>query len=236
MFDRSDLKNVLVYASIFILIVSVLIPCFVPHTGQDWPPTLGDWGDYLGGMGTLLALIWAIGGYFYVHLENRETQQVIEDQLDINRSSVGALTQIAAKMQAEFAEAVDAATPRFVSLGSLAPTPDPTNRFVRAISPTGYIELRNDGAGVMIHSVESRLGTWKIQLQKTGFIRHGEQLKLLVETEKNIRAGGPIQAIIRFENRLAMHGWFEVKSSATAEDIQVGDPVMGEPPAKEVTA
>lgn len=231
MFDHADLKTVLVWVSVAIILLALFVPFLVPHD-PDWPPSLGDWGDYIGGMGTLLAIIWAIGGYFCSYIDNQKNQEDIKEQLDISRSAVGALSQIAAKMGKDFEETKATAMPRFVSLGSLAPASVPTSRFIQPITPTGYIELRNDGAGVVVYSVESQSENWKARLQRTGFIRPGEHLKILFETTGKARIGGPISAVVRFETRLAMSGWFNVQASTTAEQIIVGEPKLGEPSVK----
>jgi len=130
MLNRADIKTILWAATAVIILASVAIPFLVPHSGDSWPPSLGDRGDFLGGMGTLLALVWAIGGYFFNPMQIHETQKDNEDQLEIYRSAVGALTYMAAAMQHQIAEANAAAMPIIVNRGSLGPVPNTGERFL----------------------------------------------------------------------------------------------------------
>jgi hypothetical protein len=89
MFSRNDLKCVLYCVTIIIVIVAVVSPFLMPRDISKCPPSLGDWGGYVGGMGTLLALVWAVGGYLFNQMQIEENQKDIRNQLEIFRGAVG---------------------------------------------------------------------------------------------------------------------------------------------------
>ena len=143
MFSRDDLRHILRWITALIIVVGIIILFIGNHNKQHWPPTIWDWGDFIGGMGTLLALIWAIGGFMFNEMQLRETQKDIQDQLEIFRSAVGSLHHVAASMKLSAADIIAESMPRITPISSLHL--EPTSRMtVHARGKKGAINFRNE--------------------------------------------------------------------------------------------
>ena len=197
---------------------------------NHWPPTVGEWGDFIGGTGTLLALVWAIGGFMFNDMQIRETQKDIQDQLEIFRSAVGSLTYIAASMQVNAADILAESKPKITPLGSL--NLEQTSRMtVPARGKKGAINFRNDGHPVTLNSVESKAGDWSVTLSPRGVVRQGCTFQLQLETQDSIADGGPVHVVVRFETYLSVGGWFDIRMECAGLHVAVGEMHMGLPPA-----
>jgi hypothetical protein len=229
MWNRDDLKQVLwwVTGSIFVISGGIL---FIGSRDKDhWPPTIGDLGDFIGGMGTLLALVWAIGGFLFNEMQIRETQKDIQDQLEIFRSAVGSLAYIAAGMKLSNADIIASAMPRITALNPLHL--EQTSRMTApARGKRGVINFRNEGNHITLLSAESKIGDWKVTLSPMGLVKPLYSFQLALETESNLVDGGPVHVIVRFENNLSMGGWFDVRTERAGQGVTIGDPQMGLPP------
>ncbi len=234
MLDRHDLKSILWIATALILIVAVAVPFLVLHGGNNRPPSLGDWGDFIGGMGTLLAIVWAIGGYLFNHMQIHGTQKDIEGQLELFQSAIGSLNRIAATMQGRFAESVAEAMPILVATGSMGQVPGPGNRFMPIRTNNWYIDLRNDGVPFTLLSIKSMQSDWTIVNPNTGIVRSGQSFRLRLDTNKDHKDRGTIFLIFHFQNSLGMCGWFDLKASKVVEGVVIGPPQMGPPPVPQV--
>jgi hypothetical protein len=64
---------------------------------------MGDWGDYLGGVAGVVALIWLIIGHLDNQREILQTQNDLKSQLELTREAVGALLDVAADIGCDWA-------------------------------------------------------------------------------------------------------------------------------------
>jgi hypothetical protein len=182
---------------------------------------MGDWGDYLGGVAGVVALIWLIIGHLDNQREIIQTQNDLKSQLELTREAVGALTRIASGTQVQAAEALAEAEPRFQHVGSMGM---PIGRGVMSLAPlSGYIQLQNEGGPVILKEALATTDQISVLLENNGLCDKGSRLKLILHSKIPLKNSGAIHIRLLFTDKFQRSGFADIKVEAfdRAPDIQV---------------
>ncbi len=182
---------------------------------------MGDWGDYLGGVAGVVALIWLIVAHLDSQREIIQTQNDLKSQLELTREAVGALTRIASGTQVQAAEALVEAEPRFQHVGNMGM---PVRNGVMPIAPlNGYIQLENVGGLVMLEKASATTDQISVSLENNGLCDKGSRLKLFRQSKTPLKNSGAIHIRLLFTDKFQRSGFADIKVHAfdKAPDIQV---------------
>lgn len=210
----------LIIATAVVAIVFVGIPFFVPHDAGKWPPSLGDWGDYIGGAMALIAFIWLMAG----HLQNQEqiasSNRDMQTQLEMTREVVGALATIAAGNKVQASEVLADAKPLFVFVGS---TGDNLSRNTTAARPVaGNLSFRNEGAFVTLVAARVNNPELTCQIEGNSLCATGSVFKVHVLSKAPLKSMGPFEIAVEYKDKFQISGWasIRVKSFGEAPEVQ----------------
>lgn len=204
-----------------VIIAFVAVPFFMPRNANQWPPSLGDWGDYLGGAIAIVAFLWLIAG----HLENQrqiaDSNRDVQIQLELTREVVGALAVIAAGTKVQAQEVLADAAPLVVFVGS---TGSNTGRNVVAAVPTsGHFSFRNDGPAITLESVSVHRQEVTCGLEGNRLCPTGSLFRIVVSSKKPLRDLWPIEMTLVYKDKFGTTGWIKItaKSFGEAPNIEV---------------
>jgi hypothetical protein len=205
-----------------VAVLFAVVPFFVSRDPSKWPPSLGDWGDYLGGAMALIVFLWLVAG----HLENQrqiaDANRDMETQLELTREVAGALATIAAGSKVQAQEALARAAPLFVFLGS---TGEPLSRHTVAARPmSGYFSFRNDGSHVTFTGVRVTRPELRCRIEGGDQCGPGDTFKIRVASEQPLKGIGPIEMIVTYEDKFKISRWARItaRSFEGTPDIDYG--------------
>jgi hypothetical protein len=201
-----------------VLVIAAIFGLFFFSLGEA---KMGDWGDYLGGVAAVVALIWLIIGHLDNQREIIQTQNDLKRQLELTREAVGAFTRIASGTQVQAAEALAEAEPRFQYVDSMA---IPIGRGVMPLAPlSGYIQLQNEGGPVKLENALAITDQISVSLENVGQCAKGSRLKLILKSETPLNNSGAIHIRLLFTDNFGRSGFADIRVEAfdRAPDIQV---------------
>jgi hypothetical protein len=208
---------VAIVASLVLVIAAGIGLCFFSLNDAK----MGDWGDYLGGVAAVVALIWLIIGHLDNQREIIQTQNDLKSQLELTREAVGALTRIASGTQVQAAKALAEAEPQFQHVDS---TGMPVRRGVMPLTPlSGYIQLQNVGGPVMLEKASAVTDQISVSLENNGLCDKRSRLKLILQSKTPLKNFGAIHIRLLFKDKFQRSGFADIKVDAfeKAPDIQV---------------
>lgn len=172
--------------------------------------SMGDWGDYVGGLVGVVTLIWLVAGHIENQIELRRAKEDLRQQAEFTQDAIGALTRIAAGAQVQAAEVLTAAEPLFVHLSS-APISTGRSRFqTTSIAQSGYIEMRNEGGSAFIVRIESQCENFLAQVEGPHILAMGATFKLLLTSKKSLSESGEIDFLIHVKDKFGRSGRIEL--------------------------
>lgn len=202
-------------ASVFVTAVFVGVPFSIPRTGSNWPPSLGDWGDYIGGAMAMIAFIWLIAGHYETQRQLADANRDLALQSEATREVVAALATVAAASKLQVGEVFANAAPVFVPTSALAV--DVNGVSFRVDNSSGYIAFRNDGALAKLVGVVSLEAHVSATLDGNRLCPTGGVFKLIVKSTKPMKQSGPITLVVSFDNKLGVRGWAKFTAKAVGE-------------------
>ena len=182
---------------------------------------MGDWGDYLGGVAGVVALIWLIIGHLDNQREIIQTQSDLKSQLELTRTAVDALTRFASGTQVQAAEALTDAEPRFQYVSSTA---TPVGDGLMPIAQfNGHIQLENTGGPVMLERASATTDQISVSLGNNGLCDKGSRLKLILQSKTPLKNSGAIHIRLLFTDKFQRPGFADIKAVAfdRSPEIQV---------------
>jgi hypothetical protein len=182
---------------------------------------MGDWGDYLGGVAGVGALIWLIIGHLDNQREIIKTQSDLKTQLELTREAVGALTRISSGAHVQAAVALTEAEPQFQYVNSAG---TPVGDSVIPIAQlNGYVQLENVGGPVILEKASAITDQISVSLENNGLCAKGSRLKLILQSKNPLKSAGAIHIRLLFKDKFQRSGFADIKVDAfgNAPDIQV---------------
>lgn len=212
----------LICLTMSVVILFAIIPIALPRSDANWPPSLGDFGDYIGGAVAMIVFMWLVAGHFENQKHIANTNRDIEIQLDLTREVVGALATIAAGNKVQASEVRAGASPLFVHIGS---TGQQSGRHMVAVHPTsGHFSFRNEGSHVRLVSVRLNSNDLNCKIEGNQMCGTGSTFRLFVASAKPLQNAWPMELTVLFENKIKISGWakIRVKSFEDTPDIAYG--------------
>lgn len=185
--------------------------CAVVIIWKQDMPSLGDWGDYLGGIFAAIGFIWVVVAHLISQARIEEGQTETRNQMELNREQI-ALTQqivsslgrIAMSSQLQDATTLRDTLPVFAQTDS---TGTSTGRNTTAIIPISWtLRFRNEGGGVKLLGVESRTQGVAVNSNKGDAFPNGAVLILQFTSKEPIRDYGQVICDVKFEDLLQRIG------------------------------
>lgn len=202
-------------ASIVVLLVFTGIPFCVPRTGTNWPPSLGDWGDFIAGAMAIIAFIWLIAGHHETQQQLVATNRDLEIQSEATREVVSALATIAAANKVQVGDLFADAQPIFVPMGSLATDIDSVT--FRVNKAAGYVSVRNEGALAKLIGVRSLQPDMTAELRASPLCPTGCEFRIVVQSAKPLKTAGPLAIVLEFDDKLQTRGWARITANSFDE-------------------
>jgi hypothetical protein len=187
-----------------LLVVGVTLPMLIPKTSAGI--SLGDWGDYIGGLAGTLALIWLIVGHFQNQAGIRETKEDLKTQLELTQDVAAALSRVAAGTQVQAARVLADSEPQFVSMGSMAEDMHGYEFKAKSTASAGFMAIRNDGEPVTLVGVASASDGLKVRLERTGPCLKGQTFRINIESNRPLSSTKQIKFLIHFDDKFKRRG------------------------------
>src|SRR5262249_17669641 len=154
---------------------------------KDEKPSLGDWGDYLGGIFAAIGFIWLIVAHVNSQRRIEEGQKDLENQMAFTQEVVASLARLAMSAQLQDAAAMANMLPVFTTQGSNGTI---LSRSAAAVHPTSWhVQARNEGDGVTLIDVIPRTNGVHVSLEHPGPCPLNGTCRI------NYSAGSPIKAL-----------------------------------------
>ena len=196
----------------FLICVAGVVAILIPKGSNA--PSLGDWGDYIGGLAGTLALIWLIVGHFQNQAGIRETKEDLKTQLELTQDVAAALSRIAAGTQVQAAGILADSEPQFVHLSS---TEDGMHQYqfkAKSNVSAGYLAFRNDGEPVTLVGIESASEGVNVELERTGPCLRGQTFKINIESTRPLHSTRNIDFVIHFDDKFKRRGTATFQAAA----------------------
>lgn len=206
------MKPRILIISLFIIVAAFATAWTFVTDPEATSPSLGDWGDFIGGFAALITLIWLIDGHFENRKEINESRRDLAEQLRLTREVVGTLTRIASSSQVQAGEVLAEAKPRFQFAGS---TGENLSSSTVATRPTsGRVSFKNVGGPVFLDAIESLDANIVPSLEQKGQCHSDSSFNIHIKSMGPLKNAGAIQLRLRFRDKFERHGFAEIRIRA----------------------
>ena len=189
-------------------------------------PSLGDWGDYLGGIFAAIAFIWLIVGHLHSQKRIEEGQKDVVNQMALTQEVVASLARLAASATLQDAARMAEMLPVFAVQRSHGTVLDRSTAMIRPVS--WHVAFRNEGEGVTLTEVLPRTEGATVSVERLGGCARNTMFTLNFKAEKPISALGKLRCVLRFEDQLKRAGYAEIGVSpdngAVEVEVRMGSP------------
>lgn len=191
-------------------------------------PSLGDWGDYLGGIFAAIGFIWLIVAHVNSQRRIEEGQKELENQARLHPRGGRIACQARHDAQLQDAAKMADMLPVFVKQSSSGTVLRPG---VALIHPVSWdVSFRNEGEGVMLTSIEPRSDGVQATIQSLGACPRNAMFLIQLKAGKPIREFGTVACRLRFQDKIQRGGYADIAVRFPNGEIDVRC-LMGEPDA-----
>lgn len=191
-------------------------------------PSLGDWGDFLGGIFAAIGFIWLIVAHVNSQRRIEEGQKDLENQLAFTQEAVTSLVRLAMSAQLQDAATMANMHPVFVKQNSSGTV---LRTELASIRPVSWdVSFRNQGEGVKLTNIEPRTAEVQVDIQNLGACPNGAMFIIQLRAAKPIREFGSITCRLRYQDKIQRGGYADISVGFPNGDVDV-QYHMGEPPA-----
>ena len=169
-------------------------------------PTMGDWGDYIGGLVGIATLIWLVVGHIETQVELQQSKEDLRQQAEFTQEAIGALARIASGTQVQAAEVLADAEPLFVHTSSTTIASGMKKFQMRSMVQSGYIALRNEGGSVSVVEVKTFCEDFTAKFEGPHILNRGTTFRLILNSKKGLNASGNLNFLINFKDRFGRAG------------------------------
>jgi len=192
------------------------------------PASLGDWGDYLGGIFAAFGFIWLIVAHVHGQRQIRDGQKDLENQMALTQEVVASLSRLAMSAQLQDAVRMVELLPVFTDSGSGGTAINPHS--VMSIPVSWHARLENQGEGVTLVEAISRTEGVTVTVDRLGACPKGKMFVVNFASKGPIKKLGNLRCYLRFEDQLQRGGYADMTVDTNTPHTEVSCH-MGEPPA-----
>lgn len=169
---------------------------------------INEWGDFLGGLAAVLALVWLIAGHLDNQRQIQETKADLDVQFALGREAIGELAKIAAGAQIEIKQVLADARPIFEFKEYLGN--NLRNGGVASRPKKATVVFENTGGAVNLSEVIPMNGNVIVNLKNPGLCKTNDRVEIGLESEVFLKDSGEICFNLLFEDIFRVAGWAQI--------------------------
>lgn len=182
-------------------------------------PSLGDWGDYLGGFFAAIAFVWLIVGHLHSQKRIEEGQKDLNTQMAFTQEVVSSLARLAMSAQLQDAARMADMLPVFVPKGAKGTMVGRSAGMVHPVS--WHVQLQNEGEGVRLTGVTPMTEGVEVTVDKLGACPRNTIFVVNFGAKQPIKDFGKIACAIDFEDKIGRVGWAEIVVTFSNSHVDV---------------
>jgi hypothetical protein len=185
-----------------------VVLCIVVIAVKREMPSLGDWGDLVGGIFAAIGFIWLIVAHVNSQRRIEEGQKDLENQMAFTQEVVASLARLAMSAQLHDAAKMAEMLPVFVSHGS-GGTGISSNT-VMAQPVSWHVRLKNEGNGVKLVGAESHTDGVHVTVERLGPCPKDAMFTVNFNSGGPIRMLGRLRCVLRFQDQIKRGGYADM--------------------------
>lgn len=180
-------------------------------TQKHESPSLGDWGDYFGGLVSSIALIWLVVAHTAGERRLNDSQEDMRVQLSLTQGAVASLSTLAESAHTQLRLIAAQMAPVFVSTSSSGGT---IGAGVARTRPNDWtVAFRNEGGTVFLGGVEGGGDGVDVTLESSGMCPKGGVFRIVIMADESLNTPRLIAVRLAYRDFLSQESTVLIRIS-----------------------